>query len=64
MSCNISRFFFFFFLYIDTGESVPSIGRIFLGLRLDVHEDLSGAQDLHQEPERGRQEQGWPTREQ
>lgn len=43
----------------STGESVSVICRFLSGFWLDVHKDLSSTQDLHQEPERGRQEQGW-----
>lgn len=44
---------------LSTGEGVLAVGRLLPGFWLDVHEDLSGTQNLHQEPERGRQEQGW-----
>jgi hypothetical protein len=36
--------------FSSAGKSVPVIGRLFSGFRLDVHKDLSSAQDLHQEP--------------
>lgn len=39
------------------GSSLPPLGRILAGLRVDVHEDVQSPQDLHKEPERGGQGQ-------
>jgi len=45
--------------FLLTGESIFAIGWLLPSFWIDVHEDLPSTQNFHQEPERGRQEQGW-----